>query len=109
MEFLKNLSLRVKLIIGSIVGIISFVLYLFVRQKIRARDKMEYELNKVKSEINLTHLEKDSKEKKIKLQQLEKEEKLIREKIKFIEEKEVAEKRDVSLEELDAFFDKRGF
>lgn len=109
MDFWKKISTKVKLIIAAIASALGFGLFFFVREKIRAKDKMKYELSKVRSEIKLAHLEADSIEKKQKMNELRKEEILIREKIKYLEDIEIKENREVSIEELDAFFDKRGF
>ena len=109
MDFWKKISTKIKLIIAAIVSALGFVLFFFVREKIRAKDKMKYELAKVESELKIIHLESDSQEKKEKINKLKQEESLIREKIKYLENIEVKENREVSIEELDAFFDKRGF
>lgn len=109
MEFFKKIGLQVKIIFGAIAGFLGVLLFFFVRQKVRAKEHVQYELDRVKSEISITHLAEDSKEKEEKLEELKKEEVSIREKIEYIEKIEVEEKREVSIEELDAFFDKRGF
>lgn len=109
MDFWKKISTTVKVIIASIASVIGFVLFFFVREKIRAKDKMKYELSRIESELKITNLKADSEEKKEKISQLKKEESLIREKIKYLETVETKENREVSVEELDAFFDRRGF
>lgn len=109
MEFFKKLSTTVKVIIASVMSIFGFILFFFVREKIRAKDKMKYELSRVEAELKITNLETDSQKKKEKVNQLKQEESLIREKIKYLENIEIKENREVSLEELDAFFDKKGF
>lgn len=109
MEWFKKLGTQVKIALGAIAAFFGFILFFFVRQQIRAKQKMEYELSRVESELKIAELEEDSKEKVEKIEALKKEEVLIREKIKYIEEKEVEEGREVSLEELDAWFEGRGF
>lgn len=109
MKFLNKISTQVKIFFGALIGIISFIGFLFIKQKIKLKDEMKYKLEKLKSDINLANLEADSEQKKQKIESLKKEEILIREKIKYIEEKEIVEKREVSLQELDDFFKKRGF
>jgi len=108
MELLKKMSLKIKLAIGAIASVISFFLFFFIKSKMRTKDKMDYELSRTKSELEIVHLEEDSEEKLAKVAELENKESVIREKIKFLEEKEAEEGPDVSMEELDAFFDKRG-
>jgi hypothetical protein len=108
MEFLKKISTKVKVIFGAIIGILGFFLLLVVRDKILAKEKMAYELSRVESELKITHLEENSVKKIKRLTNLRKEEALIREKILFLEEKEATEGREVSIEELDAFFNSRG-
>ena len=108
MEFLKKISLKVKVIFGVILGALGFVLFFFIREKMRAKDKLEYELSRVESELQIAHAEEDSEEKMKNVKELKGKETLIREKIKFLKEKEFEEGREVSLEELDAFFDNRG-
>ena len=104
----NKMSIKVKVVLGAIAGILSFLLFFFVRNQIRARDKMKYELSRVESELKVAHLEEDSADKIKKIEQLKSEEALIREKIEFLEEKEAEEGREVSIEELDAFFSNRG-
>lgn len=105
----KTIGAKIKLVLGVIAGIFGFFLFFFVRQQIRAKEKVQYDLEKVTSEIELAKLETDSKERKKKIESLKEQEYLIREKIDYIEKVETIEKREVSIEELDAFFDKRGF
>lgn len=109
MKCFEKLSAKAKMIIGGIASIFGFILFFFIRTKIRAKEQMKYDLSKVESEIKITHLENESEEKKEKLIQLQQQENLIREKIKYLEEVKIKENRDVSIEELDAFFDQRGF
>jgi len=109
MKFLKKLGTKIKVIFGVLIGIIGFIVFLFIDKKVRAKDKLKYELSKVESEINIANLEKDSEEKEVRIENLKKEEALIREKISFIEKKEVEEGVELTTSELDDFFDNRGF
>lgn len=106
---LEKINLTAKAIIGIIASIAAFFLFFFIRSKVSAKKEMAYRLEKVKSEIKIAELEAESDSKKEKLEELKKEEEQIRLKIKYIEEKESSENRDVTLEELDDFFDSRGF
>jgi predicted Holliday junction resolvase-like endonuclease len=104
----KKIGLQTKAILGFIIFLISLYFFYTIRGKVRAKEHINYELSKVQSEIEIAHLEDDSVEKTTKIEELSKTEEQIREKIKYIKEQEVKGK-EVSLEELDKFFDKRGF
>lgn len=106
--FFKKISLQVKVVFGLLAGIAGFILFSFVRDKILAREKMHYELERVKSEMKIANLGKDSSEKLKRIEDLKNEETLIREKIKFIEEREAVSPKKVSTEELESFFSDRG-
>lgn len=107
MEFLKSLSLKVKLFFATLASVLGTVLFFFVKSKIGAKEKMEFELEKVKKEIEIASLEEKEEEHVQNLNELKEKEVKIREKIKYIEEQEEVG-HTVSLEELDKFFDDRG-
>lgn len=107
MQFLKKIGIKVKLFFLFILGIISFILYLNISGKLKAKDKVKHDLAVLESEIKLAELEKDSEEKTVKIEMLKKDEIIVKEKIKVLEEMEF-EGKEVSLEELDDFFDSRG-
>ncbi len=109
MNFLKNIGLKIKIAIGAVIAVLGIILFFFVRQKIRAKEQMEFQLSEVNSQIELAKLEQDALIKEEKLKTLKEQETLIREKIEYLEKVETTENREVSMEELDAFFDKRGF
>jgi len=109
MEFLKKIGTKIKVAFGVVIGLLGFVVFFFIREKIRARDKMNYELTKLESELKIAELEVDSEEKITKITELKEKESVIREKIKVLKEMEIDRGRDISLKELDAFFDSRGF
>lgn len=108
MKFLKKLGFRLKLFFGFIVGILTFIAYFAVRKSMSAKDKLKYELAKNKSELEIAHLEEKTELNDKKIETLKEKEKVIREKISILEEKE-RKNEDISLEELDKFFDDRGF
>jgi len=107
MNFFNKMSMKVKAIAASILGILSFVLYFFIRSKISAKDKMDYELSRVSSEIEIANLSEDSEEKLLMVSNLKEEESLIREKIKFLEDKKREERIDLSVKDLENFFKER--
>lgn len=108
MNFFKRMGLKLKLALGFAFAAITFVAYFIIRGKIRIKDQLEYELSRLKSEIEITNLEEKTEEAEKKIKNLKKDEKKIREKIAFIEERE-SKGEEVSLEDLDKFFDERGF
>jgi uncharacterized protein YdeI (YjbR/CyaY-like superfamily) len=105
--FFKSISLKVKLIVGFIFGLFSFVLLFFVNKKINAKKILELELEKLESEIKIKLTDENIKENKEEILSLEKKAEKIKEEISAIESGEKSEL--VSPEELDNFFDKRGF
>ena len=107
MNFLTKMSLEFKLFLGFIASMASMALFFFIRGKLRARDKMNFELKKLESELKIVELEKDSVNKEKELSVLKEREILIREKLKVLDEMEKVQGKEVSLEELDDFFDKR--
>ena len=106
MNFLKKIGIKIKLIFLAILSAVGFIFYFSIRSKIRIKDQLDYELSRLRSELELSELKEDSKENLEKISGLKEQEKLIKEKIKFIKRKE-SSGGDVSLEELDSFFKDR--
>lgn len=104
MKFFKKLGLKAKAILIAILGVLGFILFFVIRGKIRSKEHLNYELSRLRNEIEVAHLEEKTEENLEKLEELKKQEAVIREKIKFIEEKEAEGIEDVSLEALDEFF-----
>jgi cell division protein FtsL len=106
-NFFKSIGLKVKIILGAIVGIFGFVSIFLLRKKMNARQILELELKKVREEIEIekTQEEIDRNDGKILLLEGRIEE--IKTEIKELEEFEARD--SVSNEELDEFFDDRGF
>lgn len=109
MNWLKKIGIEIKFIAGALIGLLGFVLFFFIREKIRARDKLQFELKRLESELKIAELERDSKEKEKKIEVLKGEESSIREKIKVLEDFEYEQDTEVSADELDKFFKDRGF
>jgi hypothetical protein len=107
MKCLKKVSLKFKIAIGVLFGILSLILLAIVGGQMKAKDKLEYELAKLKSEMEIAKLEEETEENLAKIKDLEKQEMTVREKIAALEEEEI-QGREVSLEELDQFFKDRG-
>jgi cell division protein FtsB len=108
MKWFKKISLQIKFAFVVIGGIVAAFLYFYIKGNLKFKSQLEYELSKIKKQSELALLEDDSKEKEEKINDLKKEEKLILEKIEYIEQKEIGGE-EVSIEELEDFFAKRGF
>ena len=106
-NFFKSIGLKVKIILGAIVGIFGFISIFLLSKKMNARQILELELKKVREEIEIekTQEEIDRNDGKILLLEGRIEE--IKTEIKELEEFEARD--SVSNEELDEFFDDRGF
>jgi cytoskeletal protein RodZ len=108
MKFFKKLGLKIQLVFGAVLGLIGVAIFFFIRWKIITKDYLNFEIKKAKSESEISKLEEKSEESLKKIEELSKEESKIREKIHFVEGKEI-KSEEVSLEDLDKFFDDRGF
>ena len=107
--FFRRLSIKAKVIAGIIGAILAVFLYLLIQQKISAKKHIRYEIKKTEHEIELKNLEEWSNEREASLEDLKAKEGALRDKLKIIEEEEVKRGEPVSIEELDDFFDSRGF
>jgi len=107
MEWFKNIGLKAKAIIIGVVSFLGAVLFFFVRSKITARDKLEFELQRIIQEKESAKLEGRVAEREKRLAELQEEERDILEKIKEVEKIEY-EGGEVSVEDIDKFFKDRG-
>lgn len=105
--FFGRLSLKIKLIAGFIFGLLSFFTLFFISKKINARKILELELEKLETEIEIKHTNEDIAENKEEIKVLEKRAQKIKEEIALIDNGEKPEM--ITQEELDNFFDERGF
>lgn len=106
-DFFKRLGLKVKLILGAIIGVFGFIAVFVLRKRINAREILELELKKVREEVEIEKAQEEIDRNDEKILTLESRIKEIKKEIKKLEEFEARE--DVSEEELDEFFDERGF
>ena len=106
-DFLKKISLKTKVFMSIIFSIIVFFLVVIFRIKLSNKKMLEYELSKIRHTIELERLKNEESANLKKISDLEKEEEDILNKIKEIENIETS--GTVTNEELDDFFDKRGF
>lgn len=107
MEWFKKLSVKFKVALGVIASVLGFILVVLVRGKLSAKSKLKYELDKVRRETEMINLDEDFEEKERKLSSLRQKEKDLRKKIKEVEEREY-KGEEVSVEEIDDFFRRRG-
>ena len=113
-SFFSNIGLKAKLVIGAIVGVFSFIIFHLLRSRMNDKAILELELKKVKEEIEIEKAQEEIDLNNVKLKSLEERAVEIKKEIKELEEKEEKRKvealeEEVSHEELDKFFDDRGF
>lgn len=108
-EFFKKVGNQIKIVVGVLLGILGFIFFFFFRNNTeKLKDLLEDELEMVKSEIEIAKINEDLEDNKEKLESLQEREKKLREKIKAIEEGN-DDPEYLTDEELDEFFDSRGF
>ncbi len=106
-DFFKGLSLKIKLIFGAIIGIFSFIFMFVLQKRMNARQILELELKKIRTELEIERVQKDIDFNQEKIDALELQENEIRSQLEELEKLEVRD--SVTDEELDEFFDDRGF
>jgi predicted negative regulator of RcsB-dependent stress response len=106
-SFFKAISLKTKLVIGIIVGVFSFVAFQMFRKTMNDADILELELKKVREEIEIEKAQEEIDINNHKLDALEIRADEIVKEIAEIEKPDPD--KEVSDEEIDKFFDDRGF
>jgi len=106
-SFFKAISLKTKLVIGIIISVFSFVAFQMFRKRINDADILKLELEKVRAEIEIESAQKEIDINNDKLDALQVRADEIIKEIAEIEKPDP--NKDVSDEELDKFFDDRGF
>jgi hypothetical protein len=109
MEWFKKLNIKFKIAIGVLGLFIGTLLFLTLSKQFLAKDKLNYELAKNSHELELAHLEQDAVVKEGKLSSLREEREKILRQIDVVEAHEVEIGREMSVEELEGFFNSRGF
>ena len=102
--WISGVSAKIKLIISAIAGIFAIVIYFVIKKKINEKEILELQLNKLETEIKVKLEQEDIDKNNDEIISLEEEKKKIIEKIEEIK-KEDSTKDD----DLDEFFDDRGF
>ena len=106
-EFFSNLTIKVKVVVGALLSFIGLISVFLFAKKINQRKILELELKKVRKKIEIENTQKEIDKNSQEISSLKEEEKVILEQIKKLDE--IEPRDDVSKEELDDFFDKRGF
>jgi recombinational DNA repair ATPase RecF len=108
-EWFKKLNIKFKIALGILSLFVAMFLFATVKRRFAAKDKLKYELSKNAHEIELAKLEVESEFKEQKLKELKSIENELEKKLEDVEKKEAEIGREMSVEELDSFFDSRGF
>ena len=106
-RFWEKFSLKMKVIAGAIVGLFGFFAIIFISKKINAKQILDLELKNLEERIKLKQTEEDISENKTELIELEKKASIIKKEIEDINSGKKSE--FVTKEELDNFFNSRGF
>ena len=106
-NFFSSLTLKVKFILSAVFGIFGFISIFLFAKNINQRKILKLELKKVREKIEIEKAQEKINENSEVLSSLQKEEDFILKQIKALDQESPRE--DVSKEELDEFFDKRGF
>lgn len=107
MKFLKKISNKAKIILSVVMSIITFIFFLLFKNKLNAKNKLNYELEKVKIQTNLTNLKDIENKKEAEISLLKNKEIEIRNKIEELDNRKLIGE-EVSVEEIDEFFRSRG-
>jgi|TARA_Y100000287_G_scaffold116222_1_gene93335 uncharacterized membrane-anchored protein YhcB (DUF1043 family) len=113
-DFFNSISLKVKLFFGAVVGIAGFIAINSFRKKLNDKKILELELERVRAEIDIEKAQEDIDINNEKINHLNQKAEQIVAEIAELEEKreeqaEMRKEEKISNEELDDFFDKRGF
>nr|BDD46254.1 hypothetical protein 86 [bacterium] len=109
MEWFKKLNIKFKMAFVVVGLFLAMFLFVTLKRRFTARSKLNFELARNTHEIELANLEADAKKKEEKLEALHKKEQDILRQLEAVEAKEAELGREMSVEELDSFFDSRGF
>ncbi len=105
--FFKSISLKVKLIVGALIGVFGFISVFLLKRNMNSRQILELELKKLREEIEIERAKEEIEKNNEKLKTLEDRAEEIKSNIEELDNFEPRDK--VSKEELDKFFDDRGF
>lgn len=103
----ENFSLKIKLIVGAALGLFGFFTIIFISKKINAKQILELELKNLEERIKIKQTEEDIASNNSEIIDLEKKASIIKKEIEDINSGKKSE--FITKEELDNFFDSRGF
>ena len=106
-DWFKKLGIKFKIALGAIAAVFSFVLLIALKQKISNKQILKNELKRLRQDIEIEKIDGKIKENNEKLETLEAQEVVIRDKIEEIET--TSREKDLSDEDLQKFFNDRGF
>ena len=106
-RFWENFSLKMKVIAGAIVALFGFFAVIFISKKINAKQILELELESLEERIKIKQTEDNIAANNSEIIELEKKASIIKKEIEDINSGKKSE--FVTKEELDNFFDSRGF
>ena len=106
-RFWEKFSLKMKVIAGAIVGLFGFFAVIFISKKINAKQILELELENLEERIKIKQTEDNIAANNSEIIKLEKKASIIKKEIEDINSGKKSE--FVTKEELDNFFDSRGF
>jgi peptidoglycan hydrolase CwlO-like protein len=93
--------------VAGIAAVIGFVFIVIFNKRTSRLKMLEHELRTIRSEIEIEKASEDIEENNSRIRELEEEEGAIKRKIWALDNKAISD--DVTNEELDKFFDERGF
>lgn len=106
LEWFKDLGSTAHAALFIIITVIAGILFYQFRSNYRLKKELEYELERVRKEVELEVLEGEGEHIKKRIEELHKDEELILKKIKYLEEKDIRGE-EVTREELEDFFKSR--
>lgn len=106
-SFWESFSLKIKVIAGAIIGLFGFFAIIFISKKINAKQILQLELKNLEERIKIKQTEENIAANNSEIIELEKKASIIKKEIEDINSGKKSE--FVTKEELDNFFDSRGF
>jgi len=106
-SWFKGLGIKIKLFFGAIIGLFGLIAVFLFQKKMTSRQILELELKKLREEIEIEKAQDEIDKNNVLILDLEERIKSVKEEIDVLDSFEARE--EVSKEELDEFFDDRGF
>jgi DNA gyrase/topoisomerase IV subunit A len=106
-SWFNSLGVKIKIFFGAIIGLFGLIAIFLFQKKITSRQILELELEKLREEIEIEKAQEEINKNNVLILDLEGRIKSVKEEIDVLDSFEARE--EVSKEELDEFFDDRGF